>query len=313
MVSNLHPAPRSAEWLEARRTGVGGTDAAALLNLDPYKQPYDVAREKLGLAPPREVTDAMRLGIKLEPVVDSEYCERTGHTTECPPSMLRHPDHDWMFANVDRFVVSAKKRSLECKTAGLNLAKDWGEEGSDWVPENYLIQTQHQMAVTGHESTDVAVLIAGRELRIYTVERDDKLIKHLIDIEGEFWERLQNGVMPDIDFRHENAMQLIHDTFGYRPDEVTEMPAYAVEAWAKYRSCTDAIANLKTDADEAKAKVMYAMQGYAIAKFPRGTRQIKRVHVPDSIWTEEDVRKAQQHIGRVKRRGHYRLYESEVK
>ncbi|MDH1381336.1 endonuclease, partial [Comamonas aquatica] len=57
-------------------------------------------------------------------------------------------------------------------------------------------QVMHQLAVTGHRSADVAVLIGGQELRIFRIERDEALIARLIALEQEFWEMVQSGTAP---------------------------------------------------------------------------------------------------------------------
>ena len=43
----IHNPSRDA-WLAARRSGIGGSDIAAICGLSPYQTPYDVWLDKLG-------------------------------------------------------------------------------------------------------------------------------------------------------------------------------------------------------------------------------------------------------------------------
>ena len=172
------------EWLEARRRGIGGSDAGALLGVNKYRTPLDVYLDKTGQAPEIEDNDAMYWGRALEDIVAYEYAKQTGKKVRRNNSILVHPEHKFMLANLDREIVG-EPGILEIKTAA--RADDWGEPGTDEVPESYLAQVMHYMAVTGAQYADVAVLIAGRKFGVYTVQRDDQLIDHMINVESDFW------------------------------------------------------------------------------------------------------------------------------
>ncbi|MCI4170689.1 YqaJ viral recombinase family protein, partial [Bacillus spizizenii] len=83
-------------------------------------------------------------------------------------------DYPFMLANVDRLVVG-DRAGLECKTASEDLKGEWvGEE----VPDAYLVQCQHYMAVTGLCAWWIAVLIDGNTFVYKKVERDEELIAY---------------------------------------------------------------------------------------------------------------------------------------
>lgn len=187
------------DWLAARRQGIGGSDIAAAAGLSPYKTPYQLYLEKRGEADPDDLSDneAVHFGNVLEDVVAEEYCRRTGRRVRRVNRILRHPEHAFMLANLDRDVVG-EPRILECKTAGRWIRpEDWGPSGTDQVPESYLLQTQWYLAVTGKQVADLAVLIAGQDFRIYEIPREDALIDDLIAIGAEFWGRVESGTPPD--------------------------------------------------------------------------------------------------------------------
>ncbi len=184
------------KWLEARRKGLGGSDAGAVLGVNKYKTKLDVYLDKIGEAPPVEDNDAMYWGRVLEDLLADEYTKRTRNTVRRNNAILEHPEHKFMLANLDRKIVG-KNGVLEIKTAA--RADGWGEPGTDEVPPSYLAQVMHYMAVTGAEFADVAVFILGmRKFQVYTVKRDNALIDRLIQLEREFWyDHVVAAVAPD--------------------------------------------------------------------------------------------------------------------
>lgn len=184
------------EWLDERRKGIGGSDAGALLGLSSYNTPLDVYLDKIGQADPIEDNDAMYWGRVLEDIVAAEYEKRSGNKVRRNNKILQHKDHPFIMANLDREIIG-KNGILECKTAG-RATEDWGPDGSDIVPTHYIAQVMHYMAVTGADFADLAVLIGGRDFRIYHIPRDEEIIKMVIDREIVFWtENVEARVAPD--------------------------------------------------------------------------------------------------------------------
>ena len=140
----------------------------------------------------------MYWGNILEPIVAAHYTKRTGNRVRKINAVLQHPDSDkaWMLANIDREVIGASDvQILECKTAGINGARLW----MDGVPEYVQLQVHHQLAVTGKQAADVAVLLGGQHLEIHRIERDEILIKNLIQLEREFWQYVETDTPPPAD------------------------------------------------------------------------------------------------------------------
>ncbi|WP_308006141.1 YqaJ viral recombinase family protein, partial [uncultured Porphyromonas sp.] len=50
------------DWLESRTEGIGASDIATIVGLNPYETPYSLWRRKLGLDPAKEETLPMKLG-----------------------------------------------------------------------------------------------------------------------------------------------------------------------------------------------------------------------------------------------------------
>ncbi|MDR1020859.1 MAG: YqaJ viral recombinase family protein [Synergistaceae bacterium] len=170
-------------WLEERRKGIGGSDAAKVLGISKWGGPLSVFMDKTGRSPEREMTEAMEMGVLLEEAVARLFMSRTGFRVARVNGILRHPEHPWMLASVDRRIVGHKS-GLECKTAHFMKAAQWEGDG---LPDDYYCQTQHYCAVTGWESCWIAALVGGQRFVFKEVPRNDAFIKEMTAREREFW------------------------------------------------------------------------------------------------------------------------------
>lgn len=192
------------DWLSVRKQGIGSSDAATACGLNPYKSQLELWMEKTGRdgnlpkSDPYDEESPTYWGNILEPIVAAHYTKRTGRRVRRINAVLQHPDPNlpWMLANIDREVTGTSEvQILECKTAGINGAKLW-KEG---VPEYVQLQVVHQLAVTGKQAADVAVLLGGQHLEIHRIERDDRLIARLIELERHFWHYVETDTPPPAD------------------------------------------------------------------------------------------------------------------
>ena len=190
------------QWLEVRKGGIGSSDAGAAVGLNPYKSQLQLWMEKTGRdanlpkTDPNDETSPMYWGTLLEPIVAAHYTRRTGNRVRRINAVLQHPDEPWMLANIDREVTGMPDvQILECKTAGINGARLW----KDGVPEYVQLQVMHQLAVTGKQAADVAVLLGGQDLQVHRIERDEILIQRLIELERKFWRYVVDDVAPPAD------------------------------------------------------------------------------------------------------------------
>jgi len=174
------------QQLEERRLGLGGSDIPAILGLSPWKTPLDVYYDKTGEADPLPVDDGpdtpIYWGNVLEDLVAEEYAKRTGNRIRRHNSAIVHQHIKIARANLDRIVIGGPNGPgvLEVKTA----RNAWGDE----IPDYYLPQVVHYLAVTGYQWADVAVLfLADRKFRIYHVDRDDEICTALLSTEEKWW------------------------------------------------------------------------------------------------------------------------------
>jgi len=185
------------EWLKARQSGIGGSDAGTILGVNKWKSKTQLFFEKVNPELKQQVdNEFIYWGNVLEDVVAKEFETRTGKKVRKNNKMLRHPEHEFMLANLDRVIVG-EKALLECKTTSQYNIDQWKD---DEIPASYLCQIQHYMAVTGYEKAYIAVLCGGNQFIWKEVPRDDELIEIIINAEKDFWyNNVLAGVIPEID------------------------------------------------------------------------------------------------------------------
>lgn len=174
------------EWLRERKNYLGGTDLAAICGLSPYRTALDVYLNKTSDDITEETSPAMRWGNLLEDAVAKAYSEDTGYTIAIEPNTLYHQEYKFLGANIDRWVGN-KEYVLECKTAGFTRGKEWGDLGTDQIPESYLVQVAYYAAICDVPKVDIAVLIGGQDFRIYTYTRNKPLEDKIMKIGINFW------------------------------------------------------------------------------------------------------------------------------
>jgi len=259
------------EWLELRRQGIGGSDAAAILGLNPWKTAMDVWLEKTGEFSVDDAQDNEKMywGNMLEDIVAREFTTRTGLKVRRRNAILAHKQYPFMIANVDRLVVG-QSAGLECKTAGYYSADDW----TMGVPDYYMPQVQHYMAVTGFEAWYVAVLIGGQEFKYYKVTRDDSFIRELIQAEIEFWRLVEAKTPPPIDGTKAST-ELVKKLYpeAEKGKEI-DLPFEAFELIQQYEQACEEEKRLQLIKDEAANKLKEML----------GTAERGTIHGRQVIW-----------------------------
>ena len=267
------------EWLNARRKGIGGSDAAAILGLDPFKTPLAVYLDKRGELPDDDAGEAAEWGNRLEPMVAAAVTERVNaqRADEGKPpvvvrrrkAILQHPSRDWMLANIDREILKHEDGPavMECKTTGYWMARQWEDEG-DTLPDRYHVQTQHYLAVTGRRHALIAVLIAGQRLVFEWVQRDEALIGALLEVEEAFWQRVVEGNPPPAMADDKERVKALYP---HAPEGSTVvLPREAADLLREFNAAKAAAKAVKERVDRCEARVRQLI-GDAEAAFLPGT------------------------------------------
>ena len=264
------------EWLNIRKKGIGSSDAAAAVGLNPYKSQLELWMEKTGRdaelpqLDPTDDTSPAFWGTILEPIVASHYTNKTGNRVRRINAVLQHsdPELSWMLANIDREVIGAEDvQILECKTAGINGSRLW-KEG---VPEYVQLQVMHQLAVTGKQAADVAVLLGGQHLEVYRIERDETMIAQLIELERQFWNYVEKDTPPPAD-GSESADTALRCLF---PQDHGETIDFTVDeeltaAYETLKQVRETISEQEKQESALKQKIQQAMGDASRAVFASG-------------------------------------------
>jgi putative phage-type endonuclease len=262
-----------AAWLAARREGIGGSEAAAVLGLSPFQTPLQVWAEKLGFAEPQEESERMQWGRRLEPLLAERYAEETERLLEAPdPYRIHvHPDTPYLRATLDRVIVSAEASKrvpapLELKTTGYQFLDEWLTE----PPVHVQVQGQHQLLVTGWSWVSYAVLIAGQTFRWVDAERNERFLTLLQERLAEFWRRVELADPPPAQGEDKALLEALH------PKEKTgvtvALPAEAVQWDQRRGEIIGEMRRLSLEKDTLDAYLREAIGDAEFGRLPSGVR-----------------------------------------
>lgn len=201
-----------ASWLKARTYGIGGSDASAIVGMNPYKTNIDLFEEKTGRRIPEDISDKpyVRYGTLAEEHIRAlfsfEYPEYKVFYHE--NRILRSKAYPFLQASLDGELEDKEGRKgiLEIKTTNILQSMQY-EKWKDRIPDNYYIQVLHYLLVTGY---DFVVLRAhllsswGKDKRTssrhYFIERSEveEDLKMLLEEEQKFWKYVESGRKPPL-------------------------------------------------------------------------------------------------------------------
>lgn len=248
--------PDRQAWRAARSTGIGASEAAAILGVSPWHSPLSLFYEKRGEGPVSQGQEfARRLGLELEDPLARLYTGETGKRFVRPAPgtfwLDQHPTKPHMLASVDGDAQSGDVDELdatgEIKTAAISKAALWRDE----PPIDYIVQVQHQLACTGKDMAVLVGLIGGVSLRYAYIKRDPEFIAMLEAAIDEFWRRVQLNDPPPAD-GSEATSDLIKKLYPTANPSSVELPPDAIEwdiARVKYGDEIKRMEALKTEAE----------------------------------------------------------------
>lgn len=211
------------EWLRYRKMGITGTDAGAIVGLNPYTSAFQIYQDKLNNEIVEYDNESMRQGRDLEEYCAQRFMEETGFKIRRANAIYQNEEHPIMLADFDRLIVG-QKAGVECKTVSPYSADKWADGN---IPAHYQMQVQHYLAVSGYDTWYIAALIFGKEFIIRKIDRDEEVINNLITIEERFWnENIMKGIMPDPDGTKNCSEQIAKIYFKSDKDKAIELSGY---------------------------------------------------------------------------------------
>lgn len=238
------------DWLDWRKKGIGGSDASVVCGINKYKSPIELWMEKTGHMPPTESGEAAYWGTRLESLVKEEFTVRTAIEVIPVNQILQSETHPFMLANLDGLCENPDYGTsvFEAKTSSAYRTDEW----DDNIPDEYILQVQHYLSVTGYMGAYIAVLIGGNTFKWKFVERDDQLISMLIQLEANFWDHVVSNVPPPLD-GSEAAAKFLSERFpNSLPQSKIALPDSAIPLIHQYDNACEQLDKITEQKQEAE-------------------------------------------------------------
>lgn len=260
-------------WLKARSTGVGASEAAAILGADPYLSPLELWERKTGRVEEPDLSDkeAADLGQRLEPVVADIFCERTGHRVRDlgRHAMLRSEERPHMICTLDRLIEASDENgegALEIKCTSEYLKDEWEAQATT----RSQVQVQHQLYVAGLHWGAVAALVGGNKFRLYPQDRDEEFIRLLVGAVDKFWlHHVKEDVPPSADGT-DSAKRALERMYPEDNGTVIDLPKDALDWHQQYEAAKQQEKDAAARKEEAANKIKQAMRSALWGRMPDG-------------------------------------------
>lgn len=181
-------------WLQARRGALGASEIAAILGLNPRTTPWEIWADKTGRLEDEPTNRAQAAGLWYERAV-LDYAETiVGEVNRD----VRVRCSDAPIASTCDAITVADHSPVEAKTTGLTgpVFGEWGDEGTDSVPDYYAVQVHTQLLCTGADLGHLFALVAGRGTVHYEIERNDRIADTIKQFASQWWEQHVVGDTP---------------------------------------------------------------------------------------------------------------------
>lgn len=321
----LGPLSYTSEWYECRTLDanrnppfvLGASDAGVICGVSRWKSTLELYYEVCGLRAPREESEAMTWGKLLEPAIIARYQSLYGVRLRTPGHLYLSKRVPYLGATLDAegedsdgpFCVEAKCSTSRMYDPAACKERDCFGEGPDDVPNDYLLQAQQQMLVTGYQRCDIAVLFDGNLLRVYPQRENPLVQRALLRSAEKFYQAVLNGTPPDPDWQHDTTLPLLKQVAATAPGTRMVFGPEGSKWFAQWLHSKEAIKEQETLRDQALAHLLYELGDCEIGEDPESLYELRQTRIADAYWTEEDIAKAQRLLGTVKRQGYPRYTE----
>lgn len=228
-------------WLEERKTGIGGSEVAAIFGEHPFLTARELWERKTGRAVEQAETAAMRRGRLLEDVAAQLYSEETGRKLRRQP-LRRHPQHAYLLASIDRQILAGPDHdtgACEIKVPGWQTFSRIRREG---LPPYMILQAQHEALVWGYSYTAFGIFHADSvRLLTFDVAADPQIQEMIVNEAGEWWEKY---VVKDVPPPEPEGVPL------ELPEVEGEIVFRTDPEWAEAAALFKEAAQIKAEADE---------------------------------------------------------------
>lgn len=196
-------------WLAGRAVGIGASEAAAAVGMSPWQTPIELWKLKTGQVQPKDLSEnaAVQVGVTWEPILRDLFSATHDEyqVNHFAYDILYQSERPWMFATLDGElyeIETGKNGILEIKTATPNGKAGWDNWNNGNMPQNYYIQTLHQLLATGFDFVRLFACLFSMDgsytIKTYEIEREDVKddMQWLLAEETRFWRYVERGEMP---------------------------------------------------------------------------------------------------------------------
>lgn len=264
------------EQLVRRRKHLGSSDMAAVLGLDPYRTRYDVWLEKTEKLEdePEKDTEPQKRGKFLEHAL-LDYIEYELGSVNRTAMEILHPNNI-ILDHPDGKLI-ADNRPIEAKSVGMYTKEQWGQPGTDEVPDRVVIQCQVHIDCCNADYCYIPVYLPIKEFQTYGVVRDEEIINVIRETSEEFWSiNVKKDIPPEVSPSLSYAKRI------RRTPDIIDMTVPDEIVSAKLEA-DKALSLAKKAQEQANADILAAMGQAEIAKFNDGTVTYKKYHSKGGI------------------------------
>ena len=254
-----------AAWLKDREHGIGSSEVATVLGLNPWETPMQLWRRKKGIDPPKPENFAMKAGHYLEDAVSRFYADETGK------DIIKSSAGDWLIVNNEKpflrvspdrtYWIPGRPKSdrnkgiLECKTTQMEIDKDD-------IPQHWFCQLQYQLGVAEMEQGSLAWLTMGRDFGYRDFSFDKEFYLWMVEEVEKFWtDNIIGNVEPD----PVNVEDVLLRNPRHVPGKTVEADAGIIEACRQLKELKNEAKELSDQAKELEEKIkMYFGDAEAI-------------------------------------------------
>jgi putative phage-type endonuclease len=259
---------------QLRNQGVGASECAAILGLDPYRSAYDLYVFKSELheeSADRPESEAQTIGNLIEPTTAALAEQRLGCRLVKPTATYKAAN-GVMFANLDRQVERAARGADNCELKSTGLTEGWGDDGTDQIPDRTLVQVTAQMVCSDARVSHVARLLGrwGFSFSMYRVGFNERLAQVIEEEVLEFWKCVEGGHAPKNSTPSLDVISHVRRT----PGKVVDISA---EVIANYRRAVAARKEAEVTEDQSKAVLLAALGDAEVGKAGNVTASFRTI------------------------------------
>lgn len=250
----IRPSNRE-EWLQHRQSGIGSSEVATIVGLNPWETPYQLWRRKLGIDPPKQESFAMKAGHYLEDAVAQFWHDETGQ------DIIKRSAVDWIVVNADKPYMrvspdrtywlaglphsNANKGILECKTTQMSI-------DPDDIPKHWFCQVQYQLGVAELEQGSLAWLCSGREFGYKNLSLVPDFYGWLVEEVERFWvDNIQGKQEPTA----ANVQDVLLKYSRHTDGKIVEVNDEVFEAYKSLKELKDELAAIEERKTELEDKI----------------------------------------------------------